>query len=104
MPSSTRNPAIKGSALVIGGGGFYGRYVVADLVRYTDADIIVASRNPPSARQADRVRIAVCDVNDLATLEKLAANCAVLVHCAGPFQSLPLNPLHAAIQTGVNYV
>ena len=29
---------------------------------------------------------------------------AHLVHCAGPFRYLPLNPLRAAIEAGVDYI
>jgi NAD(P)-dependent dehydrogenase (short-subunit alcohol dehydrogenase family) len=95
----------EGNVLVIGGGGFYGRYLVADLVRSTQADILVASRNPPSHwAEPDRVRSVVCDLRDLARLELLAARCDIVVHCAGPFHALPLNPLHAAIRTGTHYV
>jgi hypothetical protein len=94
-----------GTVLVIGGGGFYGRYVVADLLRHTNAKIVVAGRRPPPLPSSDgRVVTAVCDLNDLAALQRVVAECDVVVHCAGPFQCLPLNPLRAAIGAGVNYV
>lgn len=91
--------------VVLGGGGFYGRYLVADLVRFTNAKIIVASRNPPDAwDNPERVQSVVCDVRNLAALEQLLQGCAVVVHCAGPYQALAMNPLYAAIKTHTHYV
>lgn len=90
--------------LVIGGAGFYGRYLVADLLQHTRDNIVVAGRRPPATWNNERVTTAVCDLNDLNALKQLAASCDILVHCAGPFQNLPLNPLHAAIETGIHYV
>jgi hypothetical protein len=95
----------EGRILVVGGGGFYGRYLVADLLRFSGAEILVASRHPPARwAEPDRVRSAACDLRDVAGLERLAAGCDVLVHCAGPFHTLPLNPLHAAMRAGAHYV
>ena len=95
----------KGTVLVIGGGGFYGRYLVTDLLRYTEAEVIIASRKPPKvfAKQS-RVSTAVCDLNDLGALERLTSICDIVVNCAGPFQYLPLNPLRVAIRTRTHYV
>jgi hypothetical protein len=94
-----------GKVLVIGGGGFYGRYLVEDLVHFTNAEIIVASRNPPAKwSRADRIRSTTCDARDLETLERLMTGCQVMVHCAGPFERLSLNPLRAAIHTRTNYI
>lgn len=90
--------------LVIGGAGFYGRYLVTDLLQHTQANIVVAGRNPPPTWENERVTTAVCDLNDLDNLKRLAAGCDIIAHCAGPFQYLPLNPLHAAIATGRHYV
>ena len=93
------------TVLVLGGGGFYGRYLVADLLRHTSANIVVASRRPPEEHGwGSRVQTAVCEVGDRPRLEQLMAGCDVVVHCAGPFQYLPLTPLHAAIASGVHYV
>lgn len=47
--TSRREVCLVGSdrVLVVGGGGFYGRYLVEDLAQFTSASIVVASRNPP---------------------------------------------------------
>src|SRR5262245_46776910 len=96
----------KGKILVIGGNGFYGRYLVNDLIQHTNADIVVASRNPANTEwdKSNRIQVARCDMADVKLLEQLAVDSNVVVHCAGPFQALPLNPLHAAIRTKVNYI
>lgn len=96
----------KRKVLVIGGNGFYGRYLVNDLIRHTNAEILIASRNPLDAEWvgSNRVQVAKCDMTDIKTLEQLTEHSDVIVHCAGPFQSLPLTPLHSAIHTKVNYV
>jgi Saccharopine dehydrogenase NADP binding domain len=90
---------------VVGGGGFYGRYLVADLLRFTDAEVLVASRHAPQRlRAGDRVAPVACDLRDPLALREAIRGSTVVVHCAGPFQQLPLEPLHAAIATGVHYV
>lgn len=95
----------KGTVLVLGGGGFYGRYLVDDLLEHTDARVVVASRTPSRDHAwGNRVTTAICDIRDRGRLEELMAGYDVVVHCAGPFQYLPLAPVHAAIATGTPYV
>jgi nucleoside-diphosphate-sugar epimerase len=62
------------SVLMVGGAGFYGRYLVADLLQHTQAKIVVASRRPPLTWNHERVTTAVCDLNDLDALKRLAAD------------------------------
>ena len=89
--------------LVIGGHGFYGRYVVTDLLQHTLADIVVAGRQPKGWAHP-RVQTAVCDIHDKERLTQLTADCDIVIHCAGPFQMLPLNPILAAIESGCHYI
>jgi len=90
---------------VVGGSGFYGRYLVADLLRFTTAQVLVISRRAPQRlHQTDRVVPIACDLRDPRALREAIGGSAVVVHCAGPFQQLPLEPLRAAITTGVHYV
>jgi hypothetical protein len=99
------NRECTGEVLVIGGSGFYGRYLVEDLIQQTNANVIVASRRPREVfARHKRVSTVSCDLSDLGTLKQLASKSNIIVHCAGPFQYLPLNPLRAAIETCVNYV
>src|SRR5690554_4550733 len=97
-------PAEK-NVLVIGGSGFYGRYLVHDLLQFTDSNITIASRTPSrDGFPASRVNIVACDLNDLPHLERIVQGHDLVIHCAGPFQYLPLNPLHAAIRTSTPYI
>ncbi len=90
---------------VVGGSGFYGRYLVADLLRFTGVQVLVASRRAPQRlRRTDRVVPIACDLRNPRALREVIRGSAVVVHCAGPFQHLPLEPLRAAIATGVHYV
>jgi NAD(P)-dependent dehydrogenase (short-subunit alcohol dehydrogenase family) len=94
-----------GKVLVLGGDGFYGRYLVTDILTHTNANVLIASRHPRQEMALNpRVETAVCDINDFAQLVELAQPCDIIAHCAGPFQFLPLNPLRAAIQTQTHYV
>lgn len=91
--------------VVVGGSGFYGRYLVEDLLHRTDAPIVVVARRP--GRSSGRVQTVAADHHDVATLTRLVADAAVVVHCAGPFQAMPLHPLgplRAALVAGVPYV
>jgi hypothetical protein len=50
---------------VVGGSGFYGRYLVADLLRFTAARVLVVSRRAPQRlRPTDRVVPIACDLRD----------------------------------------
>lgn len=91
---------------LIGGGGFYGRYLLADLLKFTNADLLAISRHPPATWPAgwERVQSVSCDLRDLAALEKAIDGCVVVANCAGPFDLLPLNPLKAALKVGAAYV
>jgi saccharopine dehydrogenase-like NADP-dependent oxidoreductase len=97
--------AKKGTVLVLGGSGFYGRYLVDDLLQHSKCHIIVASRTPSLHPGWDgRVETAICDRQDRRRLEELLVRCQVVVHCAGPFHGLPIKPLQAALATGAHYV
>ncbi|GGM54835.1 saccharopine dehydrogenase family protein [Dactylosporangium sucinum] len=93
------------TVVVVGGTGFYGRYLVADVLRYTGADVVVVARRPARPAFADpRVRVVRADHADAAALRRIVTDAAALVHCAGPYQTLPLGPAIAAIDAGVPYV
>jgi len=54
--------------VVLGGSGFFGRYLAEDLLARTDADIVVASRH--ATRREGRVQRSVCDVFDRESLRR----------------------------------
>lgn len=97
--------------VVVGGSGYYGRYVVADLLRRPALRVTVVSRRRPDpAFSSDRVRWVAGDRGAEDRLAGLLGDAAAVVHCAGPFQALdgpgtqPLGPLRAAVAAGVPYV
>lgn len=68
---------------------------------------MIVGRKPPRERNVpsnERVRTVTCDLKDLDSLERYAKGCRLIIHCAGPFRYLPLNPLRAAIQAGADYI
>jgi hypothetical protein len=91
--------------VVFGGTGFFGRYLVEDLLEHTDATITVASRHTRDwIEQERRVDFAPCDVYAYEAVRTLVEQHDVVIHCAGPFQYLPLNPLIASIEKQRGYV
>lgn len=96
------------AVVVVGGTGFYGRYVVDDVLTHTSADVLVVSRRR-RPHPSPRVSAWAGELSDVAGLTRAITGAAVLVHCAGPFQELPgrrapLGPVHAAVAAGVPYV
>lgn len=93
------------TVVVLGGYGFFGRLVVEDILRFTDARVVVAGRRPPRQIGFDeRVSVRPCDIDDPASLARTLEGACIVVHCAGPYQRLPLDPLKAAIAHHVHYV
>jgi hypothetical protein len=91
--------------VVFGGTGFFGRYLVEDLLAHTDATITVASRHTRDWIEYERrVVFAPCDVYAYETVRSLVDRHDLVIHCAGPFQYLPLHPLSAAIELRRNYI
>jgi saccharopine dehydrogenase-like NADP-dependent oxidoreductase len=91
--------------VVFGGTGFFGRYLVEDLLAHTDATITVASRHTRDWFEHERrVVFAPCDVYAYETVRSLVDRHDLVIHCAGPFQYLPLHPLSAAIELRRNYI
>lgn len=88
---------------MLGGAGFYGQYVVRDLLRTTEAQIVVAARSPARVSEK-RVSVASVDLEDIDRLRRLALGSDVIVHCAGPFTRLPLAPVDVAVDLGIPYI
>ena len=93
--------------VVYGGDGFFGRLVVEDLLKYSSAEIVVASRHPkstpfhPSETRLHRIE---SDVNDYPSALASIEGAKVVVSCIGPYQGQSLNLLRACIEKHVAYV
>jgi hypothetical protein len=94
--------------VVYGGSGFFGRLVVQDLLHHSDAEIIIASRDPKNInfklKDPTRIKYFISDINDSESIEKVIDGTDVVVCCIGPFQGMSLNLLNACINKKVHYV
>lgn len=88
------------TVLVVGGGGFFGRALVADLLEHSRAAIVVAHRRAKPTDRHPRLCRKPFDLTRPNGLEKYAA----VVCCAGPFQGMPTTLVEAAAQAGVPYL
>jgi NAD dependent epimerase/dehydratase family len=98
-----------GRVLLVGGTGVFGSLLIDELVAETDADILVASRNPLRfeeriRRQADRLRLIVLDANDAASVRAVPEDVVLVVHAAGPYHSDSLALLRMALRRHLPYI
>jgi hypothetical protein len=93
--------------VVYGGSGFFGRLVVEDLLRHSQAHIVIASRRAipvDFGSQQNRVTIFESDANDRDSVLTTIDGAAIVVCCSGPYQGHTLNLLLACIEKKVHYV
>jgi saccharopine dehydrogenase-like NADP-dependent oxidoreductase len=93
--------------VVYGGSGFFGRLLVKDLLEHSDADIMIASRNPGPVDfhpYESRVRFILSDINDYESVVTTVQGAKAAICCSGPFQRLTLNLLRACIEKEVHYI
>lgn len=88
-------------ALVLGGTGFFGSQLVRDLLAHTDLAITTVSwRRRGLDVDSSRVSHVKANIADRATLKDVMDGHGLVLHMAGPFEKLPLEPLYAAIGSG----
>jgi Saccharopine dehydrogenase NADP binding domain len=93
--------------VVYGGDGFFGHFVVEDLLKYSSAQITVASRHPAATTFHPfemRVRKVESDVNDYGSILSTIDGAKVVVSCIGPYQGQSLNLLRACVEKHIPYV
>ncbi|WP_041244896.1 saccharopine dehydrogenase NADP-binding domain-containing protein [Gloeobacter kilaueensis] len=95
--------------LILGGQGRIGSSVAADLVAYTQAEVVITGRSEKTGaafarRLGPRVRFQQLDLQDRAALETAIAQSQLVIHCAGPFQFRDASVLERCIALGVNYL
>jgi hypothetical protein len=99
-------PALS-KVVVYDGDGFFGHLVVEDLLKYSSAEIIVASRHPkPTTFHPFETRVhkVESDVNDYASVLSTIEGARVVVSCVGPYQGQSLNVLRACAEKHIAYV
>ena len=91
---------------VYGGYGFFGRHVVDDLLAFTDCRILAVGRRPPpvSPWASRRVELVTSDQHDARSVATVLEKCAVVLHCAGPYQGLSCDLLRSALSLRIPYV
>ena len=88
--------------LVIGGYGRIGKSVARDIVRHTDAEVTITSRQAQS--EIEPFKFLALNLDDRSALHKAIADKDLVVHCAGPFHYRDGRVLESCIVRGVNYV
>jgi hypothetical protein len=97
--------------LLVGGSGYFGRILAAELLRDTECGIVLAGRD---RIRLDRVRRAlgddprletrVLDLRSPATIASALTEAGVAVCAAGPFQHLPTTLAELCLERGVPYL
>jgi len=95
--------------LIVGGSGRIGSQVAADLITYTQAEIVITGRNEPVGekvrdRLGNRARFLSLDLAQRDTLRSAVAAADLVIHCAGPFHYRDAIVLQTCIEHGVNYL
>lgn len=99
--------------LVVGASGYFGSLLVEDLLRHTNADLLVAGREPSRAEPllrrvgpglSGRLIPCGCDLLEPASVDALLLGVRVAVCAAGPYQRLPLTLLESCVRHGVPYL
>jgi hypothetical protein len=100
--------------VVVGGAGVFGSRLVEGLAATTEVSIIIAGRDRKRSEAAAaiirtrhpraRIETAVIDVGTVTANELRAADAAVVVDAAGPFQGAEPRLAKAAIEAGLDYV
>jgi short subunit dehydrogenase-like uncharacterized protein len=95
---------------VLGGYGVFGRHLATELLRATDAKIVLAGRDRRRAESAgealgasDRIDVLALDVSDIAAVEHAALGSIAVACTAGPFQGLPMGLPAAAVRAGAHW-
>lgn len=102
-----RQETSKPRIVVYGGAGFFGRLLIKDLLKYSDADIVIASRNPYPIKfhpYENRVKLVISDIHDYESVAATIEGAIAAICCVGPFQGLTLNLLRACIDKKVHYI
>lgn len=92
--------------VVYGGNGFFGRLVVEDLLKHTNAQIVIASRSakPVDFGASNRVLFFESNIDDYDSVASTIGGANAVICCTGPFQGQSLTLLKACIDKKVHYI
>jgi saccharopine dehydrogenase-like NADP-dependent oxidoreductase len=87
--------------LVIGGRGYFGRLLIDDLLRNTNSELVVASRQ---AFRSSRFETVVADLRDPDSLERALTRVKIAICAAGPYQNFPTTLAELCLNRGIHYI
>ncbi|MDX2242950.1 MAG: saccharopine dehydrogenase NADP-binding domain-containing protein [Leptolyngbyaceae cyanobacterium bins.302] len=95
--------------LIVGGSGRIGSQVAADILAYTEADVVITGRNEVAgqrvcAQLGQQAQFLALDLAEQDTLKTAIAKANLVIHCAGPFHYRDAIVLKTCIENGVNYL
>ncbi|HEY9773433.1 MAG TPA: saccharopine dehydrogenase NADP-binding domain-containing protein [Planktothrix sp.] len=99
--------------LVVGAGGFFGKLLVEELLRFGDDDLILAGRKTQpieewrkgfDATWKRRTTVRRLDLLDASAVESAIAAVQIAICAAGPFQGMPHHLLRACLAQRVHYI
>jgi len=102
-----RNESSQPRVVVYGGGGFFGRIVVQELLRCGSMRIDIASRSATPVKFPgfeSRVRFIESDLRDLESVNRTIAGTELVIVAAGPFQGMPATVLQACLAAHISYI
>ncbi|HYR86443.1 MAG TPA: hypothetical protein VE422_20315 [Terriglobia bacterium] len=82
---------VRKKILVVGGTGHFGNFLVEDLCRQTECDLVVPSRS-------------VVDLRDTRSVESALSGMFIAICAAGPFQELPMTLAELCLRRGIHYI
>jgi len=91
----------RGKILVFGGTGYFGRLLIQDLLRYSDCNVVAASRHQ---QHSDLCQTIVADLGDPQSLARTLAGVDIAICAAGPFQRLSTLLCELCIDRGIHYI
>ena len=97
------------SVLVIGGAGYFGSMLVAELLENTPAHLFIGGRNRKRVEEFCRaapMRLTPLevDLHRSESVDAALANVKLAICAAGPFQGLPTTLVELCLQRGVDYI
>jgi hypothetical protein len=91
---------------VLGGRSEIGKYCVAELLKSTNCNIIIATRNIPDTNELNSRRISYMQIN-IFTAEQLDAFCnksSIVINCAGPSTVILDTVANSCLKNNAHYI
>ncbi len=113
MPESNSKADSDCKILVVGASGYFGRLLVAELMRQTNASLVLAGRRLEPLQQliaevgsahVDRLQSMQIDLREAQSCQIAIQGVDVVVCAVGPYQGMPLHLAQACVSQGVHYI